>query len=179
MEKTPTNDTTSNPNANIFDTPKTLSRATTRDHSPPTRPCPAVKMPPSLTVNTNASDSDLEKGYLSAPHSATRGDVPSPLWEPSREYSVDGRPKECEMWPSKQTLKSKARMEKCHRRRKNCFGLSKKWGEMDKKKRLTVKILLALLIVGIAVGVAIGITRAVGGGVWAGQNKQKTIPSGH
>ncbi|PNS17773.1 hypothetical protein CAC42_3168 [Sphaceloma murrayae] len=165
--------------AGPFDTPKSLSRATTRDHSrSPPQLSAIARPPPALRVDTSATAPDLEKGLLSLPPSATR-DGHTPLWSPSREYSIDGRPKECQMWPSRQTLKSKARMEKCHRRRNNCFGLSKRWGEMDKKKRLIVKILIALLVIGIAVGLAIGISRAVGGGVWTGQNKTKQIPGSH
>ncbi|TKX25169.1 hypothetical protein C1H76_2399 [Elsinoe australis] len=172
-------DTNENHLAGPFDTPKSLSRSTTRDHSqsPPTRPIPAARPAPTLRVDTSATEPDLEKGFLSAPASATR--EPSPLWSPSRDYSIDGRPKECQMWPSRQTLKSKARQEKCERRRKNCFGLSKRWGEMPKQKRLIAKILIALVVIAFAVGIAIGISRAVGGGVWTGQNKQTQIPGSH
>jgi hypothetical protein len=40
------------------------------------------------------------------------------------------------------------------------------------------KIIIALLVIGAAVGLGVGISRAVGGGVWAGDGRSKEIPHG-
>lgn len=47
---------------------------------------------------------------------------------------------------------------------------------LNSKQRLWAKIVIALLVVAAAVGLGVGISRAVGGGVWAGQGKSKEIP---
>jgi hypothetical protein len=44
------------------------------------------------------------------------------------------------------------------------------------KQRLWVKIIIALILVAAAVGLGVGISRAVGGGVWAGNGQNKEIP---
>lgn len=47
---------------------------------------------------------------------------------------------------------------------------------LNKKQRLSVKILICLVVVGAAVGIGIGISRAVGAGVWKNNNSQTKIP---
>ncbi|GAM84704.1 hypothetical protein ANO11243_027030 [Dothideomycetidae sp. 11243] len=169
-----------NANPNVFDTPKSsISPDESDDHLPrfPTRPCPAAKGASfgNLRVDTSVvNDSDLEKGMLSAPQSA-RDSSNSPLYGPCREYSVGGRVKECSMWPSRQTLKTRAKQDKTQRRGSTCFGLSKKWGGLTRKQRLWIRVLLVLVVVALGVGVAVGISRAVGGGVYT-KGGSKQIP---
>ncbi|KAK7522123.1 uncharacterized protein IWZ02DRAFT_123738 [Phyllosticta citriasiana] len=87
------------------------------------------------------------------------------------KVSMDGRVKECTVWPSKQTLHEKAKAAKVQR------GSCQWWGRMSKKHRLWLKILIALTVVALAVGLSVGISRAVGGGVWAGTGQSRTIPN--
>ena len=48
---------------------------------------------------------------------------------------------------------------------------------LDRKTKIWVKVLIALLVVGAAVGVGVGISRAVGGGVWKKGNDNTPISS--
>ena len=89
--------------------------------------------------------------------------------EATPKLSVDGRVKECTMWPSRQTLQAE---EKQRRAARSWNPLA----NLKPKQKLWVKILIALVIVALAVGLGVGISRAVGGGVWAGQGQTKTIP---
>lgn len=108
----------------------------------------------------NVYQHDLESGV---PISAT-----STVGAP--KVSVDGRVKECTMWPSKQTLMEKAKARKQER---GCNPLR----TLDKKQKLWAKIFIALFIIAAAVGLGVGISRAVGGGVWSGNGSNKKIPS--
>lgn len=113
-------------------------------------------------LEVNTFERDLEAGIpLSA---ATTQQCP--------KVSVDGRVREvkdCTMWPSRQAVLEK---RKDHKRKKGC-NLFK---GLTSKQRLWIKIIIALLVVGAAVGLGVGISRAVGGGVWAGDGKSKEIP---
>lgn len=122
-----------------------------------------VSAPQSKThLEINTFERDLEAGIpLSA---ATTQQLP--------KVSVDGRVREvkdCTMWPSRQAVLEK---RKDHKRKKGC-NLFK---GLTSKQRLWAKIIIALLVVGAAVGLGVGISRAVGGGVWAGDGKSKEIP---
>lgn len=86
------------------------------------------------------------------------------------KYSVDGRVKECTMWPSRQTLQEKARARKAAR------GGCNPMRNLSKKQKLWVKIFIAMFVVAAAVGLGIGISKAVGGGVWAGKGESRQIP---
>lgn len=153
---------------NVFDTPRTLSPAVSIDG-----PLNAqAHGKPSLVVDVNA---DLEKGTLS-PINSARHVTPSPLYSPCRDFKINSQVQECSIWPSKNTLKAKAQQEKSDRRAGNCYGLSRKWGDMSKKQRLWIKIFLAFCLLALVAGLGVGITRAVGGGVWSGNNKSNTIP---
>ena len=83
--------------------------------------------------------------------------------------SVDGRVKECTMWPSRQAVIDQ---RKTYKRTRGC-NLFK---NLTNKQRLWAKIIIALIVVAAAVGLGVGISRAVGGGVWAGQGRSKEIP---
>ncbi|OCK95372.1 uncharacterized protein K441DRAFT_80314 [Cenococcum geophilum 1.58] len=104
---------------------------------------------------------DLESG---SPISVTTTVSPPKL-------SVDGRVKECTMWPSKQTMMERA---KARKREQSCAPFR----NLTRKQKLWVKILIALFVVAAAVGLGVGISRAVGGGVWAGNGHNKQIPNG-
>lgn len=122
-----------------------------------------VSAPQSKThLQINTFEHDLEAGVpLSA---ATTQQLP--------KVSVDGRVrevKECTMWPSRQAVLEK---RKDHKRKKGCTPFQ----GLSSKQRLWIKIIIALLVIGAAVGLGVGISRAVGGGVWAGDGKSKEIP---
>ncbi|KAJ4380034.1 hypothetical protein N0V86_004341 [Didymella sp. IMI 355093] len=122
-----------------------------------------VSAPQSKThLEVNTFERDLETGVpLSA---ATTQQLP--------KNSVDGRVrevKECTMWPSRQAVLDK---RKDHKRKKGC----NLFQGLTSKQRLWIKVIIALLVIGAAVGLGVGISRAVGGGVWAGDGKSKEIP---
>jgi hypothetical protein len=122
-----------------------------------------VSAPQSKThLEINTFEHDLEAGVpLSAATTQQLGKV-----------SVDGRVKEvkdCTMWPSRQAVLDKRRD---HKRKKGCSFFQ----GLTSKQRLWAKIIIALFVVGAAVGLGVGISRAVGGGVWAGNGKSKEIP---
>ncbi|KAF2134157.1 hypothetical protein P153DRAFT_106110 [Dothidotthia symphoricarpi CBS 119687] len=85
------------------------------------------------------------------------------------KVSVDGRVKECSMWPSRQAVLDQ---RKTYKRTRGC----NLFRNLTGKQRLYCKIFIALVVVAAAVGLGVGITRAVGGGVWAGDGKSKEIP---
>ncbi|KAF2474595.1 uncharacterized protein BDR25DRAFT_110184 [Lindgomyces ingoldianus] len=86
------------------------------------------------------------------------------------KVSVDGRVKECTMWPSRQAMMEKKKQTK---RAKGC----NLFRNLNSKQRLWVKIIIALLVVGAAVGLGVGVSRAVGGGVWSGDGHNHQIPN--
>lgn len=92
----------------------------------------------------------------------------SPATTQQPKVSVDGRVKECTMWPSRQTITER---RKLYKRAKGC----KLFGGLNSKQRLWVKILIGLIIVAAAVGLGIGISRAVGGGVYKGNRQSGPI----
>lgn len=80
------------------------------------------------------------------------------------------RNKECKMWPSRQTLMQAKQADKHKKRtRQGCTGcapLRAKWEAYNKRQRLTIKICIALLLIGIIVAIAVGVTKAVNGSVY-------------
>ncbi|KAF1914977.1 hypothetical protein BDU57DRAFT_309644 [Ampelomyces quisqualis] len=171
----------------------------------PAMPHPSLRSPPSSESTMSSTSADLANKEMnvdstnpysafynhpdarrsldasSAPQSKTHLDVRTverdleagtPLsaattHQPTR--SVDGRVKECTMWPSKQAVMDR---RKTYKRTRGC-NLFK---VLTNKQRLWAKIVIALVVVAAAVGLGVGISRAVGGGVWAGQGKSKEIP---
>ncbi|KAF2740399.1 hypothetical protein EJ04DRAFT_210127 [Polyplosphaeria fusca] len=86
------------------------------------------------------------------------------------KVSVDGRVKECTMWPSRQAVLDQ---KKKNRRSRGC----NLFRNLNSKQRLWAKVIIALIIVAAAVGLGVGISRAVGGGVWSGQGQSREIPN--
>lgn len=128
-------------------------------HPEARRSMDAPSAPQSKThLEVNTTERDLEAGV---PLSAATTQQP--------KISIDGRVKECTMWPSRQAVLDK---RKTYKRSRGC-NLFK---NLTIKQRLWAKIVIALLVVAAAVGLGVGISRAVGGGVWAGQGKSKEIP---
>jgi hypothetical protein len=115
---------------------------------------PAVQSKTHLAVY----ERDLEAGSL--PLSAATTQQP--------KTSVDGRVKECTMWPSRQAMLEK---KKHHKRARGC----RLFTNLNSKQRLWVKIIIGLLIVAAATGLGIGISKAVGGGVWSSPGQSKPI----
>lgn len=109
-------------------------------------------------LDVGISERDLEAGL---PLSAATTQQP--------KVSVDGRVKECTMWPSRQAV---LEQKKRNQRKRGC----NLFRNLNSKQRLWAKIFIALFIVAAAVGLGVGISRAVGGGVWSGQGSNKEIP---
>lgn len=110
-------------------------------------------------LDVNVHERDLEAGV---PLSAATTQQP--------KVSVDGRVKECTMWPSRQAMLDKKKMNK---RARGC----NLFRNLNNKQRLWAKIIIALVVVAAAVGLGVGISRAVGGGVWSGEGQNKQIPN--
>ncbi|KAK8255276.1 hypothetical protein HDK77DRAFT_28252 [Phyllosticta capitalensis] len=113
---------------------------------------------------------DVENGLL-IPGGPNGAPLSTATTASQPKVSMDGRVKECTVWPSKQTLQEKAKVAKAQR--SSCQW----WGNLSKKHRLWLKILFALTIVALAVGLSVGISRAVGGGVWSSTGQSRTIPN--
>ncbi|KAF1953986.1 hypothetical protein CC80DRAFT_568491 [Byssothecium circinans] len=123
-------------------------------HPPARRSLDALQSKTHLHV----SERDLEAA--SVPLSAATTQNP--------KVSVDGRVKECTMWPSRQTILEKKKMSQ---RQKGC----NLFRSLNSKQRLWAKILIAALVVAAAVGLGIGISKAVGGGVWKSKGQHQGI----
>lgn len=76
---------------------------------------------------------------------------------------------ECTVWPGQQQMKRKKKAMKHDRMSRGICGCM---AGFDRKTRIWIKVLIALIVVALAVGVGVGISRAVGGGVW--KNSQST-----
>ncbi|KAI9797009.1 MAG: hypothetical protein M1833_005842 [Piccolia ochrophora] len=105
------------------------------------------------TSNFQLSRADLEKGFASQ----------------SKEHLTSGRNTHDPMWPGRHSRCSK----KWPGRRKRNWNPLK---NLDRRTKIFVKILIALTIVAVAVAIGVGISRAVGGGVWTGNDTQTQIP---
>lgn len=124
------------------------------------------KLAPTLPTTQNSKTHLEVTGYETDLESGS-GISPAPTLQ-NPKVSVDGRVKECTMWPSRQDqLERKKRVK----RARGC----RLWRNLGNKQRLWIKIAIALLIVAAAVGLGIGISKAVGGGVWSGQGRSKEI----
>ena len=182
---------------NVFDTPKSsLSPVATRD-SPTSADAPLTPFYASPSTQTSsrslptdaaAADDDLEsarkEGYVVTTNPLdSQLDLPAEMVPVSaiptgHKLSIDGRTKECRMWPTKQTLRDQDRKERSKRRAAKvcgCSSINAMWHDMTRKQRLWFKILLAAFLVAIAVGLGIGISKAVGAGVFAGDGHSKPI----
>lgn len=170
--------------SNVFDTPKNLSPIIAKDEKSAMTPFynqPSAQASqqtmPSLKSPVMVYETDLEAAR------ATNSRLNLSLARSNASgyrSSFDTRPKECAMWPTKQTIREQARAEKAKklsRRACGCGQVTLAWNNLDKRQRLWYKIALALFLVAIAVALGVGITKAVGGGVWASNGQQKTIPN--
>ncbi|KAB2100974.1 hypothetical protein AG0111_0g10910 [Alternaria gaisen] len=89
--------------------------------------------------------------------------------QPSK-HSVDGRVKECTMWPTRQAVLDK---RKSYQRKRGCAFFR----NLTNKQRMWAKIIIALLVIGAAVGLGVGISRAVGGGLLPQSNQPPPVSS--
>ncbi|KAJ4300868.1 hypothetical protein N0V90_002956 [Kalmusia sp. IMI 367209] len=108
-------------------------------------------------LEVNVFDRDVEAGV---PLSAATTQQP--------KVSVDGRVKECTMWPSRQAIMEK---KKLSQRAKGCSFFH----SLSSKQRLWVKIAIALFLIAAAAGTGVGISKAVGGGVWKKPGEHQPI----
>ncbi|ESZ94962.1 hypothetical protein SBOR_4645 [Sclerotinia borealis F-4128] len=86
-----------------------------------------------------------------------------------------GATQECTVWPGQQQMKRK---KKAMKQDRISAGICGCMASFDRKTRIWIKVLIALIVVALAVGVGVGISRAVGGGVWKNSQSTNTaIPS--
>jgi hypothetical protein len=121
------------------------------------------------SLNESAPQSKTYLGVSVHEHDLEGGVPLSVASTQQPKQSVDGRVKECTMWPSRQAVLDK---RKSYQRKRGCAFFR----NMTSKQRMWAKIVIALIVVAAAVGLGVGISRAVGGGVWAGNGKSKEIP---
>jgi hypothetical protein len=102
------------------------------------------------TAHANPFDTDIE-----AIISHTEGPHGVPLSTQSTRRGPN-----CQVWPSANDWRQKAKEQKMSSRKCNCLG------RLGKRNRVIVKILIGFLVVGIAVGVGLGVSKSLGYGVW-------------
>lgn len=74
-----------------------------------------------------------------------------------------GKDMDSTVWPGRKAMKMK---KKEMRKQRAKHGVCGCMAGLDKKTKIWVKVLIALLVVGAAIGVGLGISKAVGGGIW-------------
>ncbi|QIX00261.1 hypothetical protein AMS68_005778 [Peltaster fructicola] len=85
--------------------------------------------------------------------------------------------KECTMWPSRQTLATTKLSEKKKKRSSRfcaCAGVRHNWEQLHKNHRLTVRIVIALILIGAMIGLGVGISKAVHGSYYSGSGSSTT-----
>jgi hypothetical protein len=79
-----------------------------------------------------------------------------------------GKDMDCTVWPGQKQMKMK---KKEMRRQQAKHGVCGCMAGLDRKTKIWIKVLIALLVVGAAIGVGLGISKAVGGGIWKSNSK--------
>jgi hypothetical protein len=79
--------------------------------------------------------------------------------------------KECTVWPGQKQMKQKKKAMKFERGRQGVCGCM---AGLNRKTKIWVKLLMALVVIGLAVGVGVGISKAVGGGIWKNDKSTNT-----
>jgi hypothetical protein len=92
--------------------------------------------------------------------------TPQPTKNAALFKSKSGNP-ECTVWPGQNAMKMK---KKAMRRERNKHNVCGCMAGLDKRTRIWIKVVIALLVIGTAVGVGVGVSKAVGGGVWKSSN---------
>lgn len=115
-------------------------------------------------ANQAAFEKDMESGRGSP---LLLNEAENPF---TNKISIDCN-KECNMWPSKQTLVQQKKADKKRRwERQGCAGcapLRSRWAKLNKRQRLLIKIAIALFVVGVLVAIGVGISVAVNGTYWS------------
>lgn len=130
----------------------------------PSNPYSAFYKHPDARRSLDASSAQKQHLDVDARDLETGVPLSTATTQAQPKISVDGRVKECTMWPSRQAVMDSRKTAR--RKRGPHF-----FRNLTSKQRLWAKIVIALLVVAAAVGLGVGISRAVGGGVWAGQGK--------
>jgi hypothetical protein len=107
---------------------------------------------PSTVHQANPFDTDIEA--IITPSSERCG----------RKSTSHLNSNDCQMWPTNDHWRQKAKAAK---RKRSCMCLA----HLSKRNRILVKILIGLLIVGIAVGIGVGISKPLGAGIWQPHNQ--------
>ncbi len=100
---------------------------------------------PRTEVGGNPFDTDVEAGMISQ--------------QTTRKSCQLNRKSDCQVWPSRDHWKEKAKAAK-KKRSWTCMA------RLSRRDRLIAKILLGLLLVGIAVGVGFGVSKPLGAPIW-------------
>ncbi|KAK4540257.1 hypothetical protein LTR36_009662 [Oleoguttula mirabilis] len=123
-------------------------------------------------IATTTYEKDLEGGHATP---LTAADDNNPF---TSKISVDHN-KECQMWPSKNTLLQQRTREKQKRNAtKGCAGCvpaREWWAKFDKRQQLYFQIAIALVLVGVAVAIGVGISKAVHGTYYGKNGSQQTV----
>ena len=123
------------------------------------------------SMDEKLASADASKTHLAVQERDLEAGLPlSTATTQQPKVSVDGRVKECTMWPSRQAMMEKKKQTK---RARGCTAFR----NLNSRQRLWVKIIIGLLIVAAATGLGVGISRAVGGGVWSSPGQSKPIPN--
>lgn len=120
-------------------------------------PLPAVKHGKMLEVY----EKDLERGNNGPLSPGSDVEV-----HPFSKKMVIEHTKECQMWPSTQTLKQKHKEDKKLRRQAKggfCAPVRLRWSRLGARNRILIKVAIALFVVGVAVALGVGISAAVKG----------------
>jgi hypothetical protein len=123
------------------------------------------------SMDEKTASADASKTHLAVEERDVEAGLPlSNATTQQPKVSVDGRVKECTMWPSRQAMLEK---KKRSQRARGC----NLFRNLNSRQRLWVKIIIGLMIVAAATGLGVGISRAVGGGVWSSPGQSKPIPN--
>lgn len=146
-------------------------------------------LPSNKEPEATVYEADLEAGgrqgvlNLTPLTSSSRLDLPPVQQTPSYATTVMSgfkKNKECTVWPTKETLREKAKAQKAMDHQRHCCGsIRTKWANLTHKQRVWTRVVVLLLIIALAVGLGVGISRAVDGGVYAGSGQTTAIPGTH
>ncbi|KAM3075641.1 hypothetical protein ACMFMG_007775 [Clarireedia jacksonii] len=160
----------------VNDEKSTMSRHDDRENSPsspfynptPTRYSVEVQKS-SSKQHITAYETDVEACLT--PQQTTKSGA---LLSQKRTGASTMMAQECTVWPGQKQMKKKKKEMKFQRGRKGVCGCM---AGLNRKTKIWVKIMMALVIIGLAVGVGVGISKAVGGGVWKNDKSTNTVLS--
>jgi hypothetical protein len=128
-----------------------------------------------INVISTPYDTDLEAGPNLTPSRTHASNGLLKNKTNNTGSTTNGKLLDRSVWPGHREMKLK---KKAMRRAKSKHMLCGCMAHLDKRTKIWVKVLIALLVVGAAVGVGVGISRAVGGGVWKNKSSSNSAIEG-